>query len=401
MTFGARRVHRPSTLDELRRLVAAGEWVRAFGTGHTFNLLGDTPGDLISLAGLPPAVHIDGDARSVTVAAGVRYGELAERLDAAGWALANLASLPHISVAGAVATGTHGSGDRTGGLATAVSAMELVTADGDLVTVRRGDDGFAGAVVGLGALGIVTSLTLDLVPAYRIRQDVYDDLPWSQVDEHFAEIFASAYSVSLFTDWTANHVVRKSRVDGVDAPPTWFGGVRAGGPRHPIRGMPADNTTEQGGVPGPWHTRLPHFRPEFTPSSGDELQSEYLMPRGHGVAALRALRGIREGVAPVLRTAEVRTVAADDLWLSPSYGRDSVGLHFTWVSDVRAVAPALAAVEDALAPFAARPHWGKAFGLATDAVRRVYERSANFARLRRRFDPAGKFSNALLDAIFP
>jgi alditol oxidase len=410
VTFSAQRVRRPASVGELRRIVAGSERVRALGTGHSFNPIADTPGDLVSVAGLPKVMEIDAGRATVTVSAGLRYGELAGPLNEAGWALRNLGSLPHISIAGACATGTHGSGDGNGNLATAVSAVQMVTADGDVVTVSREDDRerFGGLVVALGTLGIVTSLTLDLVPAFRVRQYVYEGLPRDQLDEHLADIFASAYSVSLFTGWRGgkiNQVWRKCLAGAGDspgpAPSRWLGAAPADGPRHPVPGMPAAYCTQQLGVPGPWHERLPHFRLEFTPSSGEELQSEYLVPREHAVEALAAIDRIRDRVAPVLQISEIRTVAADDLWLSPSYQRPSMAIHFTWIKDTSAVRPVLAAIEDQLAPLRARPHWGKLFTVSPAVVRGLYERLPDFQRLRGHYDPAGKFGNELVDSYVP
>lgn len=401
VTFGARRLHRPATLDELRRIVAGTDRVRALGTGHSFSPIADSPGDLVSVAGLPATVEIDRERFTVTVAAGMRYGELAPTLDAAGFALHNLGSLPHISVAGACVTGTHGSGDRNGSLATAVSAVRMVGADGDLIALRRGEDRFAGAVVALGTLGIVTHISLDIVPAFQVRQHVYDGMPTTLLGEHFAEVFAAGYSVSAFTDWRTDRfrqVWVKQRADHQAPPAEWFGATLADGPRHPVPGMPVVNCTEQQGKPGPWHQRLPHFRLEFMPSSGDELQSEYLVPRDHAVDALTALDGIRHRIAPVLQICEVRTIAADDLWLSPASGRETVGFHFTWIGDPPAVAPVLAAIEDRIMPFGARPHWGKLFGVDPATVAARYPKLPDFRRLRQDLDPAGKFGNPLVDS---
>jgi xylitol oxidase len=285
----------------------------------------------------------------------------------------------------------------------------MITAGGDAVTMSREADGdrFRGAVVGLGALGIVTSLSLDIVPAFGIRQYVYENLPREQLYEHLTDIFASAYSVSLFTDWRSPRIRQvwlKQRAGEHDSPTPgtrWYGALAADGPRHPVPGLPAANSTQQLGVPGPWHERLPHFRLDFTPSAGDELQSEYLLPQRLAAGALRAIASIGDRVAPVLRISEIRTVAADDLWLSPSYRQDSMAIHFTWINDVPAVMPVLATVEDRLAPFGARPHWGKLFTTSPAAVSRLYDRLPDFQRLLRSLDPDGKFRNKFLDTYVP
>jgi alditol oxidase len=403
VTFGARHVHRPTSLEELRALVAGASRIRALGTAHSFNHLADSPGDQVSVAGLPPVMDVDTGRRTVTVSAGLRYGELAPHLHANGFALHNLGSLPHISVAGACATGTHGSGVRNGNLTTAVSGMELVTADGSLVPVRRGDPLFAAAAVGLGAFGVVTRLTLEVEPAYDVEQYVYDALPEAALRDQvsFAEIMSAGYSVSVFTDWRADHSVWLKLRDSPPPPPDWLGARLADGPRHPVPGMPPVHCTEQSGVPGPWHARLPHFRLEFTPSSGEELQSEYFVPRDRAVEALAALDAVRDRIAAVLQISEIRTIAADDLWLSPAHRRDSVAIHFTWVADTAAVTPVLAAVEERLAPFAARPHWGKLFTLDPAVLAERYERLADAAALARRHDPDGTFRNETLDRYLP
>lgn len=402
ITFSARELHRPASPSALRALVAGSRQVRVLGSGHSFNRLADVDGDaadtaLISLSALEPCVDVDTAARTVRVSGGVRYAELARRVASAGLALPNMASLPHISVAGSVATGTHGSGNANASLAEVVRAVELVTADGQTRVLSRGDDGFEGAVVSLGALGVVSALTLDLEPAYTVRQHVFGELPLAGLD--FEAVSAAAYSVSLFTDWRGprfDQVWLKQRgEDPVDFP--WA--APASEPHHPVPGMPAVNCTRQLGVPGPWHERLPHFRAEFTPSSGAELQSEYLLPREHALAALHVLDSLRGEVAPVLQVCEVRTVAADTQWLSPAHGRDTVAFHFTWVPDTAAVLPVVALVEERLARFAPRPHWGKVFAADPAGLGARYPRAADFAALARRLDPGGKFRNAFVRAF--
>ena len=400
--FSAARYHRPTSLAALQQVVSDAVKVRALGTGHSFSRIADTTGDLVSVADLPVEMHLDAAARSVRVSAGVRYGEVATYLLDSGFALHNLASLPHITVAGACVTGTHGSGDANRSLAAAVSAVELVTADGDVLTVSRaGDpDRFPGFVVSLGALGVLTALTLDVVPAVEFAQDVYDGLSSEQLSAEFDRIFGSAYSVSVFTGWgtqRTNQLWLKRRADAAAVDVSWLDAVPADGPRHPIPGLDPVNCTEQLGVPGPWHERLPHFRLAYLASSGAELQSEFLLPRQHAADAIAALDTIGDRIAAVVQISEVRTIAADDLWLSPCYHRDTVGLHFTWVRDPDAVAPVVAAIEERLAPFAARPHWAKVFSMEPAVVQGLYERFDDFRALMQQLDPKGKFANAWVE----
>lgn len=400
ITYTAEEFHRPASPDALRALVADSARVRVLGSGHSFNRIADpgAGGVLLSVAGLPPVIDVDTTARTVRVGGGVRYAELARTVHAHGLALANMASLPHISVAGSVATGTHGSGVGNGPLASAVREVELITADGGTLRVARGDARFDGAVTSLGALGVVTALTLDLEPSYEVEQHVFAELPLDGLE--YETVAASAYSVSLFTDWRApgfRQVWLKRRTD--QAPVDFPWARPAAGAMHPVPGMPAVNCTEQGGIPGPWHERLPHFRAEFTPSSGSELQSEYLLPRADAMAALHALDAIRATLAGVVLTCEVRTVAADAQWLSPAYGRDSVALHFTWIEDAAAVLPAVRAVEAALGALDARPHWGKVFEMPSAVVRGRFPRLADFRALAAELDPAGKFANEFVREI--
>lgn len=405
LTYGAASLHYPETVEQVQALVRSGSRLKVLGSRHSFNTIADTTGDLISLEHFDPAIVLDREHRTVTVAAGIKYGHLSQQLHREGYAVHNLASLPHISVAGACATATHGSGDGNGNLATAVAAMELVTGDGEIVELSREQHGdqFHGVVVGLGGLGVVTRLTLDVVPAFDMRQDVYDTLSQAQLEENFDAIVSSVYSVSLFTNWRdgkINQVWLKRRV-GDDTPDEveaeYFGAQRVATRRHPIKEVPAENTTDQQGIRGPSHERLPHFRMEFTPSSGEELQSEYYVPRRHAVAAYRAIAGIGEQIAPLLQVSELRTIAADDLWMSPCYKQACVGLHFTWYKDWPAVSKVLPLIEEQLAPFDARPHWGKMFTMQPERVRSLYERLPDFQKLLQSYDPQGKFRNAFLD----
>jgi len=409
IVYRAARMARPRSVVEAQELVAASSQVRAVGTGHSFNRIADTPGVLVSLADLPPVIDIEPGGPAVAVAGGLRFGELAGPLNAAGYALPSMASLPHLSVAGAIATATHGSGDAQGNLATTVSGLELITAGGGVRTLRRdtGGEEFRGSVVGLGSLGLVTAATLDLVPAFSLRQYVYEGLPAAVLQSHFDEIFSSAYSVSVFTHWHGDRhgqlwlKVRDEERDRWQPALRWMDATLAERQVHPIPGGDPAHATAQLGVPGPWHERLPHFRAEFTPSSGEELQSEYLLPRQVAAGAFDAVASLGALMAPVLQIAEIRTVAPDDLWLSPSFQRDTVALHFTWIKNAAAVTPVIAALEHLLTPLGARPHWAKVFGMPPHVVRALYPRSADFQDLLSSYDPDGKFRNGFIDKYFP
>jgi xylitol oxidase len=405
-TYPADRVQRPASMDELREIVSTAASVHVLGSRHSFNGIADAA-ELISLEvlhteqALSAAVVVDPGARTVSFGGGVKYGELVERLHDDGLALHNLASLPHISVAGAIATATHGSGVGNGNLATAVAALEMVTSEGDLVRAGRGDPDFDGMVVGLGALGAITRVTLDVEPAFEVRQQVFEGLSWTALLDDFDEIMSAGYSVSVFTllEETVEMVWVKTRTDLSEAlSGDLFGARPAPADRHPVFGLDPTPCTPQLGRPGAWYDRLPHFRMGFTPSAGEELQSEYLLPRQHAPAAIEAVRSLADRIRPLLLTCEIRTVAADRLWLSTSHGVDSVALHFTWAPDQAAVEELLVALEAALSPFSARPHWGKVFSADAATIAPLYQRHADFVRLARRLDPRGAFRTPWLQA---
>ncbi|KQX05629.1 MULTISPECIES: D-arabinono-1,4-lactone oxidase [unclassified Leifsonia] len=407
LAYGARQVMTPHTYGELAGLLRSETHVRMLGTRHSFNRIADTTGVLVSLAALHPVLEIDSAARTVRVSGALRYGDLAIALEKEGWALANLASLPHISVAGSVATGTHGSGDGVRSLAGSVAGVELMTASGDVRTFVRGDVDFDGVVVSLGALGAVTTVTLDIEPTYAVAQTVYENLEWDDVLADLSAVTSLGYSTSMFTTWRDPDVIDqlwvKRRVStdagAAGAAEPTLALTPADGPRHPLPGVSPVNCTDQLGAPGAWLDRLPHFKLGFTPSNGAELQSEYLVPRARAAEALEAVRLLAPRIAPLLQVCEVRTVAADELWLSPAFGTDVVGIHFTWLPDQPAVEAFLPLLEAALGTFAARPHWGKISTLSGAEVAALYPRFVDFAVLRHRLDPRGVFRNAFTEAL--
>jgi xylitol oxidase len=392
--YGATTVHHPTSRDELRRLVAAAPSVHALGSRHSFTAIADAT-ELIALDSIGDQLTIDREAKTVTVPAATTYAELADTLNSASLALANMASLPHISVGGAIATATHGSGERLGNLATSVTGLELVTSSGDVVAFQRGDRDFDGLVVSLGALGVVTRVTLAVEPYYAASQIVYEAMEWDRLFEHFDEIEAAGHSVSVFhrLGERTEQVWVKRLAPAEDGPSELFGARAATAQRHPLAGEDPINATPQLGDVGPWSERLPHFRSGFTPSSGEEIQSEAFVARGDGAAAVQTLRELADNIRPLLLVCELRAIAADSLWLSPEYGRDTIALHFTWRRDQRAVEQAVARVESALRPFGARSHWGKVTSLRAADLPPLYGRLDDFRRLRDELDPRGAFVN--------
>ena len=397
--YHAHVLHRPQTLEELQELVVEARAVHALGSRHSFTAIADSD-ELVALDALPGVIEIDSAGGTVSAPGHTTYAALAEELNRHGWALHSMASLPHISVAGAIATATHGSGDDKGNLATAVRAVELVSPTGELVTVTEGDADFMGVVVGLGCLGIVTRVTLAVQPFYEMRQRVFEDVSWDRLLERLDEIFVAGESVSVFhrcgatTEqvWVKRRDLPGSRGEDSDLAEL-LGVAPATAAVHPVLGADPVNCTEQLGVAGPWSERLPHFRSGFTPSSGEELQSEFFVARADAAAAIEAVRGLRDAIVPHLLVSELRTIAGDALWLSPQHGRDTLAIHFTWRRRPTEVDAVVAQIEAALAPFAARPHWGKVFTAEAAAIAPLYPRMAEFRDLRERMDPDGVLVN--------
>lgn len=405
LQYSTDRLYEGKSIEQVRDFVKKYNKLKVLGTRHCFNSIADSKDNLLSLKAMDDVISLDTKAHTVTVDASMKYGQLAPYLDKKGFALHNLASLPHISIAGACATATHGSGVKNGNLSTAVSGMEIVTAAGDVRTLSRAKDGdtFNAAVVHLGALGVVTKVTLDVQPTFMMRQDVYENLPMAQLKEHFDAIVSGGYSVSLFTDWQksrVNEVWIKRRIDkGVklDAKPEYYGATLAKKNLHPIAELSAVNCTEQMGVPGPWYERMPHFRMGFTPSSGKELQSEYFVPRKNAVEAILAVERLKAHISPHLMISELRTIDADKLWMSPCYKQPSLAIHFTWKQDWASVKKVLPMIEKELAPFHARPHWGKLFTMTPVQLQSRYEKLPAFKQLVTEYDPKGKFRNDFLN----
>jgi len=403
-TYSTKNLDLANAVEDVKHSIRSHSHLKALGARHSFNGIADSTEDQISLKHFDQ-IELDMKTKTVTVGAGVTYGQLAPYIDSRGYAVHNLASLPHVSVVGACATATHGSGSKNGNLSTAVRALEIVTANGVVATFSREKlgDKFPGVVVGLGALGVITKITLEVQPTFQMTQIVYENLSFSQLEHHLDDIFASGYSVSIFTDWQnhrATQIWIKRRVDqGSHADPKadFYGAKPATHNLHPLSGHSAENCTEQMGISGPWYERLPHFRMNFTPSSGAELQSEYFVPRDKGYAAIQAVEQLRDEITPHLFISELRTIAADDLWISPCYQRPSMALHFTWKPEWPAVQRVLPLIEEKLAPFGARPHWAKLFIMTPVRLRSHYARMLDYQAILAQYDPNGKFRNEFIN----
>ncbi|WP_345159942.1 FAD-binding protein [Pontibacter saemangeumensis] len=403
IAYSTGHIHYPTSIEQVQEIVRKSAKVKALGSRHSFNRIADSTADHISLGALNNVISLDESSRTVTVGGGMRYGELAPYLQEKGYALPNLASLPHISIVGACATATHGSGLQNGNLATAVSGMEFITASGEAVTISGKEDGelLKGAVVNLGAIGIVTKVTLNLQPAFQMKQVVYRNLPMEALETNFRAIMESGYSVSLFTTWenkNINQVWIKSVEDGSAsaAAPEFFGARLATHDLHPLENLSAAHATAQMGVSGAWYERLPHFKMGFQPSAGEELQSEYFVPVEHAYEAMSALEELQARITPHLFVSEIRAIAADELWMSPCYGQACIAFHFTWKQEWDAVRRILPLIEQVLAPYNARPHWGKLFTMAPPVVQARFSRLSYFRQLVQQYDPDGKFRNAFL-----
>ncbi|HEY6902163.1 MAG TPA: D-arabinono-1,4-lactone oxidase [Puia sp.] len=401
-TYGTPSITKAGSVEEVQAFIRKHPRLKVLGTRHCFNNIADSRDHFLSLAPLNKMVALDTKAHTVTVEGGVRYGELAVFLNDKGYALHNLASLPHISVAGGCATATHGSGIHNGNLSSAVAGMEFIPASGDMVKLDKHSAEFGLAVVHLGGMGPVTKVTLAVQPTYQVWQYVYENLPMAALEKHFEEIMGAGYSVSLFTDWSSsavNEVWIKSKTASHSGDPEFFGAKAATKNLHPIRDLGAENCTEQMGKPGPWHERLPHFRMGFTPSSGKELQSEFFVPREHSYEAIRAVARLHEKISPHLLISEVRCIDGDQLGMSPCYHQPSTAIHFTWKPEWEAVRQLLPQIEAVLAPFNAKPHWGKLFTMSHQRLAALYPKMAEFQKLLKHYDPQGKFRNEYLDKV--
>lgn len=402
LQYSTTSVYYPSNLDEVVALVKEKEQLKVLGSRHSFNTIADSRNNLVSTKDLKQIIQIDKQSNTVTVEPGVTYGELAPYLHQNGYALHNLASLPHISVGGATATATHGSGIKKGNLSTAVVGLEIVNSAGEVISLSKEKNPieFDGAVVHLGALGVITKLTLALQPSFQMKQVVYRNLAMKDLEKNFVEVMSAGYSVSLFTDWTNKNISEvwvKKIASELTSPKEYFGAKLSEKNLHPIEALSAENCTDQLDSTGVWYERMPHFKMGFKPSAGKELQSEFFVPLSSATAAMAAMETIHKKITPHLFISEIRTIKSDQFWMSPCYQQDSVAIHTTWKQDPEVIPELIPMVEEVLSPFNPRPHWAKLFSISPDKLRASYTKLPDFKVLMRLFDPKGKFRNEFLE----
>lgn len=404
LQFSTSHIHQPKDLEEAVSLIKKLPKLRVLGSRHSFNDIADSEQHLLSTTFLNRLVDLDKNNRKVTVEAGMKYGDLCLLLEKEGYALHNLASLPHISISGSISTGTHGSGMGNGNLSSAVSAIEFIDGNGAMVRLtRENDPSFMGAVVGLGALGMLTKVTLNIEPSYEMAQVIYKDLPIQALKDHLSEIMGAGYSVSLFTDWTSekiNQVWVKKRANEngtIDFPSELFGASPFEIPVHPVQSMSPESCTVQLGHTKRWFEILPHFKMEFQPSAGKELQSEYFIPIEHAFEAISSIQEMAKEISPLLFISEIRAIKADELWLSPCFQRDTIAIHTTWKQEIPEVMGILPKMEKKLAPYQARPHWAKLFSIPPSELEKRYSKLNDFRKLMQQHDPEGKFRNSYIE----
>jgi xylitol oxidase len=405
LTFSAKEFIEIDNISKLQQVVSNSQGVKVLATGHSFNAIGDTKYTLISLKNLSNGIEIDSQNAQALIPAGMSYADAARYLESNGWAFSNMASLGEVTIAGAISTGTHGSGSNNGVLSTSVVGLEIVLGSGELITIDESNsEEFAGFVISLGSLGVFTKIKMKIVPSFSVKQFVYENIGIQAVAENFDTVFNSAYSVSYFSNWAKNSTgqiwmkfLDDSSSDNLSD--NWLGANQAKAKQHPVKINNPDPCTDQLGISGKWLYRLPHFKLDSSPASGDEVQTEYLVDRKYVNEYIQDLRTIGDEIAPRVYATEIRTIKSDELWLSGAYQRETVGFHFTWKKSDTLV-DFLPRIEEILGKHDGRPHWAKLFSVKSDELSARYPKYSNFEALLKKYDPKKKFRNKFIDQYF-
>jgi FAD-linked oxidoreductase len=416
----ARRVVRPTGAADIAELVgaarAAGDTVRAVGAGHSFTGAAATDGIRLELPTDGGPVSIDGAARQVTVPAGMPLHRLNALLAAAGLAMPNLGDIDRQTVAGAISTGTHGTGGRLGGLATFVSGLELVTGTGETVRCSADSDPdlFDAARVSVGALGVLTEVTLSCVDAFTLRADERP-LPLAEVLSTLDELVAANDHFEFYWfPYTGRALVKRNNrvTDGSARPlPRWrgflddellsnsvFGAVCRLARRAP-RLVPTINGVSARALGARTYT-APSHEVFCTPRRVRFVEMEYAVPRAALPAAFAGLRrAVERCGTPVVFPVEVRVAAADGVWLSTSYGRDSAYVAVHQYAGMP-YEPYFREVEAVMRDLDGRPHWGKLHTRNAASLDAAYPRFGDFLAVRDRLDPDRVFVNDYTRQVF-
>jgi L-gulono-1,4-lactone dehydrogenase len=403
-----------SIADAVKEAGSAGLTVRALGSGHSFTPAAATSGAALDLSGWTGIVTADAESGLVTVRSGTTIRALNAALDVLGLAMPNLGDIDAQTIAGAICTGTHGTGARLGGLATQVEALELVLADGSLVScsATRHPEMFAAARVGLGALGVISTVTLRCVPAFTLAADERP-MPLAEVTARFEEFAADNDHFEFYWfPYGRNALVKRNNrvAPGGRGMPAWrrfweydvmenaaFGALCRTGRAvpaliRPLNRLAAATLSERS------YSDSSH-RVFVTPRRVRFVESEYAVPRESVLDVLAELRrAVGRLASPVMFPVEVRVAASDDIWLSTGYGRRTayvaihqyVGLPY---QEYFRVFESIAAAVDG------RPHWGKLHTLDAGRLASLYPRFADFLRVRDQADPERRFTNPYLDQV--
>lgn len=389
--YSTQNIQYPRSVAEVQQIVKNAGKLRVVGSRHSFSKIADSECTMLSTIGLNKIIGINGSIPSVTVQGGLTYTDLLTSLNTAGFALPNLASLAEISVGGAASTNAHGTGVANQALANHIRSMEIVLANGSLLTIGPNDPRLKGMAAGLGAFGVVTQLELKLVPAFNITTYTYVNMPVQNSYENFAALQNMGFGVLLVNMFTApdawNIAIVYARSDANNTAmltSNLFGGTLVSQTTQPS--YLALLSIAQIGLSG---------------VDGNEIQTEYFVPISKAVEAIKAVTAVANStnIFPSLATAFViRTIASDDLWMSEYYGNDTmVAIHFSWQNNVTAVEAVLPQLERAMIPYGARPHWGKMFTMEPEDFLPHYPKVNEFKKLAEQLDPKGKFRNEFLE----
>uniref|UniRef100_A0A915D0Y3 FAD-binding PCMH-type domain-containing protein n=1 Tax=Ditylenchus dipsaci TaxID=166011 RepID=A0A915D0Y3_9BILA len=407
--FSTQDIKYPTTTAGVQQLVKECKGkIRPVGTRHSFSEIANTNDTLICLVHMNLILSVDPSVPSVTVQAGITYTDLIPFLQSIGLAIPMMASLGEISIAGAINTAVHGSGAGIGNLATQVLGLQMVLADGSVVQYSKGqnDTELAAATVGLGALGIVTQVTLQAQPTYNLAINVFENMDMSVLDTQLYNITHSGYAINMWSTFGTPGVLDQvwitTKVDsnGVNAygnVSQLYGAPAATAQSSPIAALPPTYVVPQMGIVGPYYERLTDYDLGLSGQEGQQTQSEYYVDFDDFVPALKALQTLSAEINAVVYVALFRITEKDELWMSPQYKKTTMAIHFSWQPKLDQVMALLPKIEAALAPFNPIPHWGKLYTLKPEQYLPLLPKYPEWREQVELHDPTHKFRNKWLE----